>query len=176
MALITRTDGTVIAWGGEVNGPIKVLSPMGQPTGFVTFNTTIAVDGELREVFVNVHERAMYVLGRQDNPNRDQRSRDLIVRFIQQRCESGSYKLTENKEHFTLHEKELRELLDAVTRAPVKLKCTVQIPMTGGNEPELHEIDVFDELNAIPMLRNHLPQKPEYRWEAARVVRTEPLD
>ena len=64
MPSIIRTDGIIIAWGGQVEGPIRQYNPVGVPTGSFSFKTKRGVgDAELHEVIVHVPASVMGELG-----------------------------------------------------------------------------------------------------------------
>lgn len=174
MPNINRADGTVIAWSGEVQGPISMLNPMGTSTGWSEFTTTLAVDGEIREIVIHVQDSEMDILGLKRTPERDELAMRCVARFVEKRCENSRIRAPEDKEHFTLASSDLNSLRESMLPAQTKLICTVELPVAGETAPQFHQIEVFDPSNAIRMLQNRLPKDPAFKWDLARVVKTIP--
>src|SRR6267154_5064720 len=128
MPNINRADGTVIAWNGEVQGPKSMLNPMGTSTGWSEFTTTLAVDGEIREIVIHVQDSEMEILGLRTTPERDELARQCVARFVEKHCENSRLKAPEDKEHFTLASSDLNGLRESVIQAQTKLICTVELP------------------------------------------------
>ncbi|HEY1936411.1 MAG TPA: hypothetical protein VGJ33_00570 [Candidatus Angelobacter sp.] len=168
MPNINRSDGTVIAWSGEIQGPESILNPMGTSTGWSEFTTTLAVDGEIREIVIRIQDSEMDTLGLKRTPDRDQIARECVARFVEKHCGDSKCKIPEDKEHFTLSD--LTSLRESIPQAQTKLICTVELPVAGEIAPQSHQIEVFDPSNAITMLQNRLPKNPAFKWELARVV------
>ncbi len=174
MPNISRADGTVIAWSGEVQGPKSMLNPIGTSTGWSEFTTTLAVDGELREIVIHVQDSVMEILGLKKTPERDELARRCIARFVEKHCENSRLKTPDDKEHFTLASSDFNSLRESVIQAKTKLICTVELPVAGEIVPQLHQIEVFDPSNAIMILQNRLPKNTALKWDLARVVKAIP--
>jgi hypothetical protein len=175
MSNITRSGGIVISWGGEVEGPVQMLNPMGASTGWSEFKTSLAIQCEICEMGIHVEDSAMDILGRTKTPERDALARRCVARFVEGRCEDSRKKLPEHKEYFPLTSTDIRSLLESAQRNRTKLICTVELPVAGAAS-ESHDIEVFDPSNAITMLRGSLPSNRPYNWDLARVTKQVPIE
>jgi hypothetical protein len=114
MAVITRADGQVIAWGGEVEGQ-PVYGETGTPRTITAYTTELGVgDAELHRITVFVPELTKMVLG----PSTRQREdvvKGCVVRYIENHCTNKW--VPSDKEHFTIYDSEMVQLRNEILRA-----------------------------------------------------------
>jgi hypothetical protein len=111
MAVITRADGQVVAWGGEVDGQ-PVYSEMGTPRTVTAYSTQLGVeDAELRRITVFVTEMTKMVVGPSTTQREDVVKR-CVVRYIENHCTSKW--VPQDNEHFTINDSEMAQLHDEV--------------------------------------------------------------
>ena len=172
MATINRNDGIVIAWGGEVEGPIQELNRMGAPTGVFSFKAKLGVgDAELHEMIIHVPASVVVELGTDATPNRDALARQCVSWYVEQHCKHKWVPARE--EHFTLNNDEMRQLRMAVLQQPKtkRFLCTVKLPLVNSREPEKEVVvEVNSSDNAVIMLKTRMNADPKYDWDSARVI------
>jgi hypothetical protein len=171
MPTITRTDGVVIAWGGQVEGPVQKHNAAGVPSGSFSFKTKLGVGAaELHEVIVHVAPSAMDELGPQNTPERDDLARQCVAKYLEEHCRHRWVPGPE--EHFILNNEEMRGLREHVLKTPpsAPLICTVKLPRMDNGEAEDKVIEVHSLDNAIVKLKTRMNSDPKYDWDSARVV------
>ncbi len=118
MATIKRHDGEIVAWGGDVDGPYPVYSPMGTPLTLERYAVKIGVgEAELREFHVYITTLGSMELQRRAPQDKDA-ARKCVVRYVEDRC-TNSW-IPENNEHFVVQAEELIQLYAATTKATVR--------------------------------------------------------
>jgi hypothetical protein len=114
MAVITRADGQVIAWGGEVEGQ-AVYSEMGVPKTVTAYSAQLGVgEIELRRITVFVTELTKMAIG----PSTSQREdvvKKCVVRYIENHC--ANKWIPQDNEHFTIGDFEISQLREEVLKA-----------------------------------------------------------
>lgn len=171
MPSIRRSDGVVIAWGGEVNGPIQHLNSMGAPTGVFSFIAQLGVgDADVHEMIVHVPAAAFRVLGTTSTPARDELARRCVEWYVEQQCRMKW--VPGREEHFTVNEEEMRQIREAVLSQPQPKRylCKVEVPVVAGGEPEYHVVEVSSLDNAIVKLKTRMGSNSKYNWDLAKVV------
>ncbi len=115
MATMTRADGRVIAWGGEVDGPNEIRDEKGLLRTETTYTTKLGVgDAELREIVVRVPYGSRMVLG-PSGPQLEDLVKKCVVRYIENQCINSW--IPRNNEHFTINDYEMLNLREQVLRA-----------------------------------------------------------
>jgi hypothetical protein len=114
MAVITRADGQVIAWGGEVDGQ-AVYSEMGTPRTITAYSAQLGVgDAEQRRVTVFVTELTKMAVGPSTSQREDVVKR-CVVRYIENHCTNKW--VPQDNEHFTIGDAEMSQLREEVLKA-----------------------------------------------------------
>jgi hypothetical protein len=172
MPTITRTDGVVIAWGGQVEGPVQKHNAAGVPSGSLSFKTELGVGAaELHEVIVHVAPSVMDELGPQNTPERNDLARQCVAKYVEDHCRHRWVPGPE--EHFILNNNEkMRGLRERVLKTPLPTLyiCTVKLPRMDIGEAEDMVIEVYSLDNAIVKLKTRMNSDPKYDWDSARVV------
>jgi len=114
MAVITRADGQVIAWSGEVEGQ-AVYSEMGTPRAVTEYSARLGVgDAEQHRITVFVTELTKMELGSSTTQREDLVKR-CVVRYIENHCTNKW--VPQDNEHFTINDSEMSQLRGEVLRA-----------------------------------------------------------
>jgi hypothetical protein len=115
MATITRPDGQVIAWGGQVDGPKTVYSEMGTPRTMSMYSAELGVgDAELRPITVYVTELAKMAIGSSTSEREDMVKR-CVGLFIEKKCRDSW--VPKADEHFSISGEEIASLREEVLKA-----------------------------------------------------------
>lgn len=174
MATINRRDGVVIAWGGQVEGPVEERNVCGVAIGSLSFQAELGVgDAELHQMIVHIPGSLLSEFGVSNTPERDDLARRCVSEYVEQHC---THKWVPGREeHFTLNSDDIRRLKQLVLqqRTSKPILCTVRLPRVDQGEPEYRTIRVNSVDNAIIKLRTRMNADPQYDWESARVIERE---
>jgi len=114
MAVITRVDGKLIAWGGEVESE-AVYSEMGTPRTVTAYSAQLGVgDAEQHRITVFVTELTKMELG-SATAQREDLVKRCVVRYIENHCTNKW--VPQDNEHFTINDSEITQLRNEVLKA-----------------------------------------------------------
>jgi hypothetical protein len=174
MSTIKRNDGRLIAWGGEVEGPVQERNALGVPIESFSFKAKLGVgDAELHDMIIHVPASVLRELGLKSTPERDELARQCVARYVEQPCKDKW--VPGREEHFTLNGEEMRGLRQTVPQQPKPkpLLCKVELPRADKSEPEYVVVEVNSPDNAVIKLKTRMNADPKYNWDLAQVVESQ---
>lgn len=130
MPIIRRNDGEVIAWGGEVDGPVQERNSLGTLIDSFSFATKLGVGAsEVHDMIVHTAGPVLAELGSAVTPQRDELARRCVALYVEEHCKNRG--VPGKEDHFSLNQEEMRRLRLAVLQQPPPqtLLCTVELPL-----------------------------------------------
>jgi hypothetical protein len=171
VSTIKRNEAQIIAWGGEVEGPVQERNAMGAPIESFSFKAKLGVgDAELHDMIIRVPASVLRELGLESSPERDELARRCVARYVEQHCKDKW--VPGREEHFTLNSEEMGGLRQTVLQQPQTkpLLCTVKLPRADKTEPECKVVEVNSRDNAAIKLKTRMNADTKYNWDLAEVV------